>query len=115
MVKRIINSEDVSMAEALRIIEEKVVSTGVGSNDEIVNNTLDYLRKFSKVDPERAKELISELMKRFGLAKLTAIQIINLMPQTGDELRILLGTEKREFSDQDIEEMLNLLKGSKQS
>ncbi|BDR91445.1 RNA polymerase Rpb4 family protein [Vulcanisaeta souniana] len=115
MVKRIINAEDISTAEALRIIEDKVVNSGIGANDEVVNNTLDYLRRFLKVDLEKAKDLISELMKRFGLAKLTAIQIINIMPQTADELRILLGSEKREFSDQDIESILDLLRGSKQS
>ncbi|MFB6469801.1 MAG: RNA polymerase Rpb4 [Vulcanisaeta sp. AZ3] len=114
MVKRIINSEDISMAEALRIIEEKVVSSGV-TNDEFINNTLDYLRKFSKVDPDKAKELVLELMKKFGLTRLTAIQIVNIMPQTVDELRMLLSTERREFSDNDIEEMINLLKGARKS
>lgn len=113
MVKRVINSEDITMAEALRILEEKVVRSGV--NEEIVNNTLDYLRKFSKVDPDRARELVSELMKRFGLARLTAIQIVNILPRTGEELRMLLGSEKREFSDKDIEEMLNLLRSAVKS
>ncbi|GAB6948161.1 RNA polymerase Rpb4 family protein [Vulcanisaeta sp. JCM 16161] len=115
MVKRIINSEDISMAEALRILEEKLISVNPGITDEVVNNTLDYLRKFSKVSPDKARELISELMKRFGLARLTAIQIVDLMPQTADELRVLLGTEKREFSDKDVEEILNLLKSARGS
>ncbi|KUO79586.1 MAG: RNA polymerase Rpb4 family protein [Vulcanisaeta sp.] len=113
MVKRIINSEDISMAEALRILEEKVSNSGI--NEEIVNNTLDYLRKFSKVNPDKAKELVSELMKRFGLARLTAIQVVNVLPQTAEELRILLGSEKREFTDKDIEDMLNLLRNVNQS
>ncbi|PVU73024.1 RNA polymerase Rpb4 [Vulcanisaeta sp. SCGC AB-777_J10] len=113
MVKRIINSEDISMAEALRILEEKVSNSGI--NEEIVNNTLDYLRKFSKVNPDKARELVSELMKRFGLARLTAIQVVNVLPQTTEELRILLGSEKREFTDKDIEDMLNLLRNVNQS
>ncbi len=103
------------MAEALRILEEKLLSANPGITDEVVNNTLDYLRKFSKVGPDKARELISELMKRFGLARLTAIQIVDLMPQTADELRVLLGTEKREFSDKDVEEILNLLKNARGS
>jgi len=101
------------MAEALRILEEKVSNSGV--NEEIVNNTLDYLRKFSKVNLDKAKELVSELMKRFGLARLTAIQVVNVLPQTAEELRILLGSEKREFTDKDIEDMLNLLRNVNQS
>ncbi len=103
------------MAEARRILEEKLLSANPPSiTDEVVNNTLDYLRKFSKVDPDKARELISELMKRFGLARLTAIQIVDLMPQTADELRVLLGgAEKREFSDKDVEEILNLLKNAR--
>jgi len=101
------------MAEALRILEEKVSNSGI--NEEIVNNTLDYLRKFSKVNPDKARELVSELMKRFGLARLTAIQVVNVLPQTTEELRILLGSEKREFTDKDIEDMLNLLRNVNQS
>ncbi|ADN49939.1 RNA polymerase Rpb4 family protein [Vulcanisaeta distributa] len=115
MVKRIINSEDIPMAEALRILEEKLLSANPSITDEVVNNTLDYLRKFSKVGPDKARELISELMKRFGLARLTTIQIVDLMPQTADELRVLLGAEKREFSDKDVEEILNLLKNARGS
>ncbi|WP_054857744.1 RNA polymerase Rpb4 family protein [Vulcanisaeta sp. JCM 16159] len=115
MVKRIINSEDISMPEALRILEEKLISVNPGITNEVVNNTLDYLRKFSKVGSDKARELISELMKRFGLARLTAIQIVDLMPQTADELRVLLGAEKREFSDKDVEEILNLLKSARGS
>jgi Uncharacterized protein conserved in archaea len=101
------------MAEALRILEEKVSNSGI--NEDIVNNTLDYLRKFSKVNPDKARELVSELMKRFGLARLTAIQVVNVLPQTAEELRILLGSEKREFTDKDIEDMLNLLRNVNQS
>lgn len=103
------------MAEALRILEEKLLSANPSITDEVVNNTLDYLRKFSKVGPDKARELISELMKRFGLARLTTIQIVDLMPQTADELRVLLGAEKREFSDKDVEEILNLLKNARGS
>ncbi len=103
------------MAEALRVLEEKVVNANPGITDDVLNNTLDYLRKFSKVSPDKAKELMSELMKRFGLARLTAIQIVDIMPQTAEELKVLLGAEKREFSDEDVEEILNLLRSAKGS
>ncbi len=99
------------MADALRILEEKVVGKAP-SESEVLSNTLDYLRKFSKVDAERARKLVEELMKRFGLARLTAIQIVDIMPKTADELRVILGMEKREFKDQDVEAMLELLRGS---
>ncbi len=108
MVKRVLNVEDISISEALKILEEKIVSKGV--TGDIVEKTLDYLRKFSKINAEKARELVGELIKRFGLTRITAIQIVNIMPKSIDELRTLLGVERREFSDKDLEEMLELLK-----
>lgn len=97
------------MADALKILEDRVVGKASLDN-ETLSNTLDYLRKFSKIDSEKAKKLMEELMKKFGLARLTAIQIVDLMPKTADELKVILGMEKREFKDQDVDAILELLK-----
>jgi DNA-directed RNA polymerase subunit F len=109
VVRKIINTEDVSMPEALRILEDRVLGGGQLLESEVLKNTLDYLRRFSKIDSQRARELIEELVKRFGIARITAIQLVNLMPTSIEEIRIILGIERREFTDQELQEVLDTL------
>ena len=51
--------------------------------------TLDYAIKFSKVDSKVVKELYQKL-NEYGLKPQTIIQIINIMPRTSDELKVIL-------------------------
>ncbi len=107
MSKRVISSEDITNAEALKFLEEALQR--FESTSAEVDEALAYLRKFSKIDPERAKSLVSELVSRFGIARITAIQIVNIMPKYVEELKTILGLEKREFSDKELQEMLELI------
>ncbi len=106
MVKKIINIEDITIAEALELLEEKVQSV---EHDEFLNQVLDYLRRFCKVKPEEAKRLVDELVKTYGIARITAIQIVNIMPKSVEELKTILGIERREFKDAELQEMIELI------
>ncbi|MCK7471525.1 MAG: hypothetical protein MZU95_12695 [Desulfomicrobium escambiense] len=44
--------------------------------------------KFAKVEPEKAEELLRKLVKEYELDEAEAVQIINCMPETVDELRV---------------------------
>jgi len=105
----VINVSDLSIAEALEIMESYV-----GELNDVQNQVIDYLRKFSKIPANKAKELIEKLMRKFGLVRTTAIQIVNIMPDTVEELRVILGLlEKREFGEEELNEMLDLIKSYK--
>ena len=58
--------------------------------DQFQRRTFDYVNKFSKVDPEKAEELLQVLVKEYEIDEAEAIQIINCMPETVDELRVFL-------------------------
>ncbi len=107
MVRKIKDYIDVSNPEALRLLEDIVTKYGLES--QVVNITLDYLRKYSKVKPEDAQALIKELTEKYGLARITAIQVVNIMPSTVEELQSIISVEKRPFKDEDLREMINLL------
>ena len=107
MVKKIISHEDISIPEALKILEEVLKDETYA--DSFIYSVLDYLRKFSKVDYESAKTLIKELIEKFGLSRITAIQVVNIMPESVEELRVILGIEKREFREEELNEILQLL------
>ncbi len=107
MVRKIKDYIDVSNPEALRLLEDIVTKYGLES--QVVNITLDYLRRYSKVKPEDAQALVKELTEKYGLARITAIQVVNIMPSTVEELQSIISVEKRPFKDEDLREMINLL------
>jgi DNA-directed RNA polymerase subunit F len=107
VVRKIKDYIDVSNPEALRLLEDIVTKYGLES--QVVNITLDYLRRYSKVKPEDAQALIKELTEKYGLARITAIQVVNIMPSTVEELQSIISVEKRPFKDEDLREMINLL------
>ena len=51
----------------------------------------EYLAKFTKVkDPEVARRAVDVLVESYGLEEEDAIQLVNILPKTADELRPFL-------------------------
>ncbi len=107
--RKIVRSEEVTNVEALEIL------SSIGVNTEVQRSVMDYLGKFSKVaSSDEARRLVNELVSRFGLVKTTAIQLVNIMPETAEELRVVLELlERREFSQEELEEMVRLMDGAR--
>jgi len=56
--------------------------------NQFQKRTLEYVTAFSKLKSDKAKELCSKLTKDFGLDVKTAVQIVNCMPESVEELRV---------------------------
>lgn len=96
---------DVTNAEALEILSANSLIR------DFQRKTLDVLRRVTRIGADRARELVRELVERFGLVTVTAIQIANTLPGTVDELKaILMGGRGREYSDRELQEMLEVVK-----
>ena len=67
-------------------VKKVLESVGEENLDQLQRRTLDYVNKFAKVDPEKAEELLQTLIKEYEIDEAEAIQIINCMPETVDEL-----------------------------
>ncbi len=79
------------------------------SLDQFQRRTLDYATKFSKIDAKSAKELIKRLVDEHGLEKEEAIQIINCMPESIEELRTFLAGGRRIVETSKLEAIIGLL------
>ena len=55
--------------------------------DQIQKRTLDYVTKFSNVDSDNARTMVGELVKEAGLTEQEAVEVVNIMPRTREELR----------------------------
>lgn len=100
-----------SNPEALMLLSKvaKRIQEKEGSLNFMLLRTLEYLRKFSKVDPEQVSELRSKLEK-YGIKQESVVMLINICPKTIDEARLILEIEERILETQVVEEIVNTLK-----
>lgn len=100
MPRKIIEEREISVPEAKTILES------VKEPGEFQRRTLDYLTKFSKVKPEDAEKLMISLTKKHKLDPKDAIQVINCMPKSAEELRSILSVKGKVIISDELEAIL---------
>ncbi len=77
--------------------------------DQFQRRSLDYASKFAKVDDEKAETIVDALGDKFGLEKEEAIQIVNCMPESIEEIRVFLGGGRKIIETSKLKEILSFL------
>jgi DNA-directed RNA polymerase subunit F len=80
----------VSLPEVKELLEERPQPAS-----PVAQRILVYVSTFSKLDAESARKLKQELMERFGLEEVEAVQVVNICPRTVEEVRTVLSGYKR--------------------
>jgi len=106
MARKILQEKVVTNSEAKEILEE-VKEDQLG---EFQRRTLDYARRFSKISPEQAGKLVDELSSKLQLDRNDAIQIVNSLPKTVEELRAVLTVKGRFVSTDQLNGILEIMK-----
>ena len=109
--RKIVDTKLVTTSEARKTLE-KAKEEELG---EFQRRTLDYTAKFSKISPQKAEKLLKELGDKFQLDRKDAIQIANTMPRYPEELRTILTVKGRIISGTQLEDMLKLVNGYRES
>ena len=86
MPRKALKEQVVTVPEAKKILE----SIGEEQLDQFQRRSLDYTAKFSKIHPDAAKELVKKLVEQFGLEEEEAVQVVNCMPVSIEEIRVFL-------------------------
>lgn len=76
--------------------------------NQFQKKTLEYLEVFSKVDAKDAEKLVDELVSSFGIEVKEAVQIVNCMPESVEELRVFFPRYKL-IPAEKLQHMLNFL------
>ena len=105
MSKREVSESRLTLPQVKKVLE----SIGEENLDQFQRRTLDYVSKFSKVDPEKAEELLQTLLKEYELDEAEAVQIINCMPETVDELRVFLAGGRKIIETSKLHTIVELL------
>ena len=77
--------------------------------DQFQRRSLDYASKFAKVDDEKAELIVDTLRDKFGLDQEEAIQIVNCMPESVEEIRVFLGGGRKIIETSKLQEILSFL------
>ncbi len=102
---------DKSKEKILTVPQVKKLLEELGEEnlDQFQRRTLDYASKFSKCDAETAEKLVEKLVKEFELEDAEAVQIVNCMPGSVEELRVFLGGGRKIIEASKLEEIVKLL------
>ena len=99
------NKKLLTIPEARQILSKIDVETA----DQIQKRTLDYTSKFSKAPVENVKKLRKELETECGLSEEEAVELINIMPKTVEELRTFTSGWRKLLSTDTLEKILSIL------
>jgi len=96
---------------ALTVPEVKKLLESIGEEklDQFQRRSLDYASKFSKVKEDKAETLVKTLIEQYGLEEAEAIQIVNCMPWSIEEIRVFLGGGRKIIETSKLQGILNLL------
>ena len=105
MSKREITESKLTLPQARKILE----TVGEENLDQFQRRTFDYVSKFSKTDASTAEALLGKLIKEFGIEEDEAVQIVNCMPESVDELRIFLAGGRKIIETSKLQSIVNIL------
>lgn len=98
--------EDVSMHEAKRIVGERKKERDLVYDQKIC---LEYLDKVAKLTPTQIKNLTEELSKIAILKPRYIALILNMMPDTEEEVETLFSKERTNLKKEEIKQVVDIV------
>jgi len=105
MSKKALRERPLTIPEVKKLLE----SLGEEKLDQFQHRSLDYASKFSRIEPEKVEKLMKALTEKFGLEVEEAIQVVNSMPESIEEIRVFLAGGRKIVETSKLQEILNLL------
>ena len=90
-------------------VKEALETIGEEQLDQFQRRSLDYATKFTKVEPEHVGALLNQLVEEFEVEEEEAVQIINAMPESIQEIRVFLAGGRRIIETSKLEKILLFL------
>ena len=102
----IASEEDISIHDAKRIIDERKKERDLVYDQKIC---LEYLEKVSKLTPTQVKNLTEELEKVAILKPRYIALILNVMPDTEEEVEALFSKERINLKKEETKQIVDIL------
>ncbi len=105
MPKKVLKEKIVTVSQVKGMLE----AIGEENLDQFQRRSLDYASKFSKIEAAKAEELVEKLTGQFGLEEDEAVQVVNCMPESIEEVRVFLAAGRKIVETSKLEGILALL------
>lgn len=102
--KKIIETEPITNAEVKKMLEERSQFQELNYEQ---NLALDHVNKFTKIDSETAKELVSELEEI--IKKTQAVKLADIMPKDMADMRLMFAKERGSHKKEEMESLLEII------
>ncbi len=106
MVKKVYESRKITLPEALEYLRKRK-EEGEEDLNYYQRIALEHAEMFSKTNAKRARAIVEMLIEDYRLSEIAAISVANILPNTIDELRAVIGSEARTITTETLYEMLN--------
>lgn len=103
--------EIITLAEVKKILE----SVPIDEMDQIQRWTYDYSKKFTKVNYDSVKGMVDRLVNECELTNEEAVELINVMPKSLEELRAFTFGWKKLIVTEKLEKIKSILLSSQQT
>lgn len=103
MPRKILTSKVLTIPESKEILEGEV------NLNQFQRKVLDYCVKHAKIDAKKARELFERLVNNLDVTPLEAVQIINIMPKSKEELRVIFYPRKKIVLESFLDEVWKVL------
>ena len=104
---KILETKAVPMAVAKEFLLAREKEKELGYEQKLA---AEHLKKFARLKADDAKKLVSELEGIIKMSPETLAQVVNLLPKTADELRMVFAKEKFSPSEEEIKKILDAVK-----
>ena len=105
MPKKVLKENIITLPQ----VSETLKAIGEENLDQFQRRSLDYAAKFSKIDASAVEEILKKLTEEFALGEEEAVQIVNCMPESIEEIRTFLAGGRRIIETSKLEGILDLL------
>jgi DNA-directed RNA polymerase subunit F len=110
-VTDIIKKEVITLPEVKEILER----VKPDDMDQIQRWTYDYVGKFAKTNSKMAQKMVKQLVEQCELKEEEAVEVVNIMPISLEELRAFTFGWKKLILTDNLEKMLNILQMNAES
>ncbi|MGC2429362.1 MAG: RNA polymerase Rpb4 [Nitrososphaeraceae archaeon] len=107
----IIKKEVITLPEVKEILER----VKPDDMDQIQRWTFDYVGKFAKTNSKMAQKMVKQLIQQCELKEEEAVEVVNIMPTSLEELRAFTFGWKKLILTATLEKMINILQMNAES
>lgn len=104
--KGVSSEKHVTLAKVLEILEKQKKRGELEYGQRL---TYDYAQKFTKLDTKKAGELMEELLKLGNIREHQAVVLVDLMPETEEDIQLIFTKERTRLREEDIKKLLELI------